>query len=149
LNQAPYYIIFKLKKQLVLKWLPVRVVVNNQLILALPKDEPVILPLTEEHPALVLTDGFHVSSTQQLHFNGPGYFSFEVVTPLTDWRLFKGGVVMCWLFVSALLTGYLFFQIASVVPIVVALLLYYFNRKNFLRLRQINHPPRSPKRAGV
>lgn len=132
-----------------LKWLPVRVVVNNKRIYPLVYDEPIVVPLEEDHPDVVLTDGFHYSKSQQLHFNGPGYFNFEVGTSLSDWRLFKAGILMLWLFVSALITGFLFYKIASILPVVVALIWYYFKRRSFLKLRQIKSPYLGANRAGV
>lgn len=97
-----------------------------------------LVELDDEHPKIVLTDGFHYSAPLQLNFDGPGYFSFEVVTPVSDWRLFKGGVVLSFLYLWAILSGFLLLKIASFIPIIVLLIYYYLNRKNFLKLKQVN-----------
>ena len=132
-----YYIIFRLKHQAILSFLNVRVVVNNRDIYPLPWNQPVVVALDEENPEVVLTDGFHYSRPRQLHFDGPGYFNFEVVTPLSDWRIFKGGVVLSLFYIWATLTGFLLLKIASFLPIIVLLIHYYLNRRNFLQLKQV------------
>lgn len=129
--------------------LSVRVVVNNKDIYLLPKGESILIPLHDSQPTVVLSDGFHHSKAQQLKFDGPGYFSFEVVTPLSDFRLFKGAVILLWLIVCAFLTHFLFFQIVSFLPIVLVLIYFYLKRRSFLCLRQVNNPHIPVKRAGL
>jgi len=97
----------------------------------------VIVALEEDHPQIVLTDGFHFSEPRNLNFEKPGYFSFEVETPLSDWRLFKGGVLLSFLYLLAMLTGFLFLKIVSFIPILVVLMYYYVYRRSFLRLKPV------------
>ncbi|MCR6721561.1 MAG: hypothetical protein NVV59_15045 [Chitinophagaceae bacterium] len=142
MSQPKYYIIFTLKNQAILSFLKVRVVVNNKEIYPLPWNTPVLVAVEEDHPQIVLTDGFHFSRPRRLDFGGPGYFNFEVETPLSDWRLFKGGVVLSFLYIWASLSNFLLLKIVSFIPIIVALVQYYLYRRSFLRLRQIRMPRR-------
>jgi len=150
LPQAKYYIIFTLKNQAILSFLKVRVVVNNKIIYPLPWNKPVIVALDEDHPQIVLTDGFHFSKPRRLHFGQPGYFNFTVETALSDWRLFKTGVALSFLYLWATLSKFLYLKIACIViPLVLLLVIYYLKRDSFLRMERVrNYPPMRRRATG-
>ncbi|MEO5561857.1 MAG: hypothetical protein ABIR18_00455 [Chitinophagaceae bacterium] len=134
--KAPYYIIITRKDQVMLNFLKVRVVVNNHEIYPLPDSEPIVIPVEKDCPKIVITDGFHISKPVELVFKEPSYFNFDVVCAIDDFQLIVASAMLVVFYLLGFLTNVFAFKVASFVPIVWFLVYYYFNRKDFLRVRQ-------------
>lgn len=131
---APYYIVIKRTNQALLSLLPVSVVVNNRDIYPLLNTEPVVIALNDDHPVIVVTDGFHISKPLDLHFDRPSYYNLKLVCAISDLQLLGGCLFLSLFYLLGLATGFLLLKLLSFLPIMIFLFWYYINRKNFLRL---------------
>jgi hypothetical protein len=131
---APYYIIITRKKQVLLNFLEVRVVVNNSEIYPLLNSEPVVIPLEKDRPKIVVTDGFHFTRPLELTFKQPSYYNFDVVCAIDDLQLLAALLILAIFFMLGFLTGFLLLKLLSFTPILWVLFYYYLNRKNFIRI---------------
>ena len=131
---APYYIIITRKKQVLLSFLDIRVVVNNNEIYPLLDTEPVVIPLEKDKPRIVVTDGFHFTKPMELNFKQPAYFNFNVVCAIDDFQLLAALLILAIFFMLGFLTGFFILKVLSFTPILWVLFYYYFNRKNFIRI---------------
>lgn len=131
---APYYIIITRKKQVLLSFLEVRVVINNNEIYPLLDSEPVVIPVEKDRPKIVVTDGFHFTKPLELTFKQPSYFNFDVVCAIDDLQLLAGFLILAIFFMLGFLTGFLLLKLLSFTPILWVLFYYYLNRKNFIRI---------------
>lgn len=111
-----------------------RVVVNNRHIYSLLNSEPVVIALNEDHPGIVVTDGFHISKPLELHFERPGYIHLRLVCAISDMQLLGGSLFLAFFYLLGLGTGFLLLKLLSFFPILIFLFWYYINRKDFLRL---------------
>jgi hypothetical protein len=136
LAKAPYYIIITRKDQVMLSFLKVRVVVNNQEIYPLLDSEPIVIPVEKDFPKIVITDGFHITKPVELVFKEPSYFNFDVVCAIDDFQLIVASSMLVILYLLGFLTNVFAFKVASFTPILWFLVYYYLNRKDFLRVKQ-------------
>jgi hypothetical protein len=134
LAKAPYYIIFTRKNQVLLSFLDIRVVVNNNEIYPLLSTEPVVIPVEKDYPKIVVTDGFHFTRPLELTFKQPSYFNFDVVCAIDDLQLLAASLILVILYMLGFLTGFFILKLLSFAPIAWVLVYYYFNRKNFIRI---------------
>jgi hypothetical protein len=132
--QTPYYIIISLKSQVLLNFLKIRVVVNKKEIFPLINDKPVIIPIEQDNPRIVATDGFHFTRPLELKYNGPGYYKFKVDCIIDDLQLLGAAFLLILFYLAGFFTGILALKILSFVPIVWMLFFYYINRKKFIRI---------------
>jgi hypothetical protein len=58
LENIPYHIVITRKNQVLLSFLKIRVVVNGKDIYPLLNNRPVVITVQENHPKIVVTDGF-------------------------------------------------------------------------------------------
>jgi len=136
LPDASYYIIIARKKQVLLSFLNIRVIVNNKEIYLLLTTEPVIIPVKEDHLSIVITDGFHFTRPLKLTYDQPGYFNFEVTCIVEDLQLLGGALLLVICYLLGLFTGFLILKLLSFLPIIWFLFFYYINRKNFLQIKK-------------
>jgi hypothetical protein len=134
LARAPYYIIINRKNQVLLSFLKIRVVVNNQEIYPLPNTAPVIIPLEKDHPKIVVTDGFHFTRPVELVFKQPSYFNFDVVCAIDDLQLLAGSLLLVIFYLLGFFTGLFVLKLISFMPIAWFLFYYYVRRRDFIRL---------------
>jgi hypothetical protein len=134
LARAPYYIIITRKNQVLLSFLDIRVVVNNNEIYPLLSTEPVVIPVEKDYPKIVVTDGFHFTRPLELTFKQPSYFNFDVVCAIDDLQLLAASLILVILYMLGFLTGFFILKLLSFAPIAWVLIYYYFNRKNFIRI---------------
>lgn len=132
----PYYIIITRKNQVLLSFLRIRVIVNNQQIYPLENTEPVVIPVEKDHPKIVVTDGFHFTKPIELVFKEPAYFNFNVVCAIDDFQLLAAGLVLVVLYLLGFFTGLFIIKLVSFTPILWFLFYYYCNRKDFIRIKQ-------------
>jgi len=118
-----------------LSFLQLRVVVNNCEIYPLLNTEPVVIPVEKDYPKIVITDGFHFTKPVELVFKEPSYFNFNVVCAIDDLHLYTAFFFLIILYLLGFFTGILAIKVLSFVPIIWLLSHYYFNRKEFIRIK--------------
>ncbi|MDQ3843773.1 MAG: hypothetical protein M3342_07140 [Bacteroidota bacterium] len=104
-------------------------------IYPLEKDKPIIIPLTANHPKIVVTDGFHHTKPLELVFHHIHTYYFKVVCAIDDYQLAAGIFLLVFLFLIGLFSGSLLIQLISFFPILYFLFLFYINRKEFIQIR--------------
>lgn len=119
-----------------LSFLKIRVIVNNKDIYPLLNTGPVVIPVEEDHPKIVITDGFHFTKPIELVFKQPAYFNFDVVCAIDDLQLLTASVMLIVLYLLGFLTGLFILKLLSFTPIAWFLFYYYINRKDFIRVKQ-------------
>ena len=113
-----------------------RVIVNNTAIYPLLNTEPIVIPVEKDHPVIVVTDGFHFTKPLELVYDQPGYFNFELTCILDDLKLLGGSFLLVILYLLGLFTGLLVIQLLSFLPVIIFLIFYYINKKEFLQLKR-------------
>jgi hypothetical protein len=131
---APFHIIIKSKKQLLFSFLNLRAIVNGREIYPLNAIEPVIIPVIQNNPRLVITDGYHITKPLKLVYKEIPIYCFMVDCAITDLQLIIGFIIIIGFFVSGLITGVLILQVFSFLPLIYFIFFYYLNRKEFIRL---------------
>ena len=99
-------------------------VVNGHAIFPLLNDKPVVIALTDEHPKIVVTDGFHITKPLGLNFTEPSYYHFKVSCAITDEQLMGGFFVLALLYLLGFLTGIFILKLLSFTPILLFLFWY-------------------------
>ena len=120
-----------------LSFLKVRVIVNDKEIYQLVNGEPVVIPLQQDNPNIVITDGYHFTKPLKLTYKKPGYFNFDVVCAVSDFQLLGGLLVLSMLYMFGFLTNIFFLKLISFTPIIYLLFYYYINRHRFLRVTRV------------
>jgi hypothetical protein len=123
-----------------LSFLKVQVIVNNKEIYPLLNDQPVLIEVQDNHPKIVVTDGYHFTKPIELNYTEPSFYHFKVVCPIDDLQLLGGAFVLILLYLLGFLTGLFIIKLLSFTPILVLLAVYYFNRKSFIQIKQDHLP---------
>jgi hypothetical protein len=116
--------------------LNIRVIVNNKEIYPLTGENTVVIEAKEEHPAIVVTDGYHYTKPIELNYNGPGYYHFKVVCAIDDLQLAGNFFILALFYLLGFLTDVFILKLVSFLPLFYLLYAYYIDRKSFLRLQQ-------------
>ena len=124
------------KKQLLLSILNIRVIVNNKEIYQLTNDDPVIIEIHDQHPRIVVTDGFHFTKPIDLNYTQPSYYHFKVVCSIDDLQLLGNIFVLIVFYLLGFFTGSFVLKLLSFLPIFYLLFAYYIDRKSFLQIKQ-------------
>jgi len=119
-----------------LSFLKVQVIVDAKQIFLLQNDQPVLIEVPDNHTRIVVSDGFHFTKPLELNYTGPACYYFKVVSPVNDLQLLGGTFVMIFFYLLGFITGLLFIKLISFIPILLLLIIYYFNRKSFIQLKQ-------------
>ncbi|MES1216006.1 MAG: hypothetical protein ABUT20_10850 [Bacteroidota bacterium] len=119
-----------------LAFLKLRVVVDNAEIYLLEKKEPVVISVKDDHPKIVITDGFHYTKPLELFYREPSYYNFKIKCSIDDLKLLGGLFVVIVFFLFGSVTGFIWLKLASFMPIFYFLYLFYINRKGFLQITQ-------------
>lgn len=117
-----------------LSFLKLRAIVNGKEIYPLINTKPVVIPLFENNPRIVITDGYHFTVPLKLVYRDLPVCCFKVVCTVSDLQLLIGGIVLAAFYLLGLFSGLVVFKVLSFLPIVYLLLFYYLNRKDFLKL---------------
>ena len=131
-----HYIVVSKKNQILLRFLNVKVIVNNKQIYPLLNDKPVLIEVENDHTKIVVSDGFHFTAPIDLNYTQPSFYYFKVSSPLTDIQLLCGAVLTAFLFWLGMRTHFLLIQFMSFIPVFVLLILYYLKRKSFIIIQQ-------------
>ncbi|MEO7983636.1 MAG: hypothetical protein ABI688_06120 [Bacteroidota bacterium] len=96
--------------------------------------KPVVIPVMENNPRIVITDGYHITTPVKLVYQELPAYCFKVSCAITDIQLLIGFVVLAGLYLAGLYTGLLVLKYLSFLPLMYLLMFYYLNRKEFIRL---------------
>lgn len=136
---ANFHIILQRKNQVLLSFLKLRAVVNGRDIYLLPDSKPVVIPVAENNPKLVITDGYHYTRPLKLVFGDFPACCFKVVCAINDVQLITGFSLLAALYLGGLYTGLLVLKVLSFLPLIYLLLFYYLNRNDFLKLVPVSN----------
>jgi len=120
-----------------LSFLKIRVVVNGQLIYPLLSTKPVVIPVPQNNPRVVITDGFHHTIPLKLVYKDVTMYCFKVSCAIDDKQFYGGLLVMAVFYLAGFFTAILFFKIISFLPVIYLLAAFYLNRKEFLQLKPV------------
>jgi hypothetical protein len=120
---------------MLLSILNVRVIVNNKEIYPLTNSDPVVIEVYDNHPRIVVTDGFHFTKPIELTYKQPSYYHFKVVCSIDDFQLFGNLFVLTVFYLLGFFTGVFVLKLLSFLPIVYLLFAYYIDRKSFIQIR--------------
>jgi hypothetical protein len=122
------------KNQVLLSFLKIRAVVNGKEIYPLPNTKPVVIPVPENNPRIVVTDGYHITRPLKLVYNDLHIYCFKVACAISDRQLLVGFLVLAILYLTGMFTGIMPIKVFSFLPLIYLVMVYYLNRKEFLRL---------------
>lgn len=122
---------------MLLSFLKIRAVVNGKEIYPLPDSKPVVIPVSENNPRIVVTDGYHFTTPLKLVYKDLPIYCFNVGCAISDKQLLVGFILLAVLYLSGLFTGFLILKVFSFLPIIYLVLFYYLNRREFIRLTPV------------
>jgi len=111
------------------------VILNNKEIYPLTNNEPVIIEVHDNHPRIVVTDGYHFTKPIELTYKQPSYYHFKVVCSIDDFQLLGNFFVLVAFYLLGFFTGVFILKLLSFLPIVYLLFAYYIDRKSFIQIR--------------
>ena len=111
-------------------------IVNNKEIYPLSNEEPVVIEVKDNHPIIVVTDGFHFTRPIDLTYKQPSYYHFKVVCSIDDMQLLANAFVLVTFYLLGFFTGVFVVKLLSFLPILYLLFAYYIDRNSFIQLRQ-------------
>jgi hypothetical protein len=117
-----------------LSFLNIRAVVNGKEIYPLLNTKPVLIPVPENNPKIVVTDGYHITKPLKLIYKDLPVCCFKVACAISDLQLLIGFLVLSILYLTGMVTGIGPIKVFSFLPLVYLIMFYYLNRKEFLRL---------------
>lgn len=121
---------------MLLSILNVRVIVNNKEIYPLTNTEPVIIEVKDNHPRIVVTDGFHFTRPIDLTYKQPSYYHFKVVCSIDDMQLLGAAFVLIVFYLLGFFTDNFVLKLLSFLPILYLLFAYYIDRDSFIQIKQ-------------
>ena len=99
-------------------------------------EDPVIIEVQDNHPKVVVTDGFHFTKPIDLDYKQPSYYHFKVVCSIDDLQLLGNVFVLIVFYLLGFYTGSFALKVLSFLPIFYLLFAYYIDRKSFLQIKQ-------------
>ena len=121
---------------MLLSILNIRVIVNNKEIYPLNNTDPVIIEVQDNHPRIVVTDGYHFTKPIDLTYKQPSYYHFKVVCAIDDMQLLGNFFILALFYLLGFLTGVFILKLVSFLPICYLLFAYYIDRNSFIQIRQ-------------
>lgn len=122
------------KNQVLLSFLKIRAIVNGKQIYPLLNTKPVVIPVDENNPKVVVTDGYHFTKPLKLVYKDMDIYCFKVSCAISDRQLLIGFIVLSIFYLSGLYTGMLVLKVFSFIPLIYLLFFYYLNREAFIQL---------------
>ncbi len=108
--------------------------INSRDIYPLQNTRPIVIPVQENHPRIVITDGYHITRPLKLVYKEIDVYCFKVACAINDRQLLIGFIVLAGLYLGGLYSGMLILKVFSFLPLIYLLMFYYMNRKDFIRL---------------
>lgn len=119
---------------MLLSFLKIRAVVNGKEIYPLPNTKPVVIPVPENNPKIVVTDGYHITKPLKLVYKDLSICCFRVTCAISDRQLLAGFLVLAILYLTGMYTGIRPIKVFSFLPLIYLVMFYYLNRKDFIKL---------------
>lgn len=113
--------------------------VNGKEIYPLLNTKPVLIPVPENNPKIVVTDGYHITKPLKLIYKDLPVCCFNIVCAISDLQLLIGFLVLVILYLTGMLTGIGPIKVFSFLPLVYLVLFYYLNRREFIRLVPVSN----------
>ena len=107
---------------------------NGKDIYPLLNTKPVVIPVDENNPRIVVTDGYHITKPLKLVYNDLHIYCFKVTCAISDLQLYIGLGVLAALYLAGMLTNLAPLKVFSFFPLIYLLAFYYLNRKDFIKL---------------
>lgn len=107
---------------------------NGTNIYPLVNTKPVVIPVEENNPRVVITDGFHITKPLKLVYKEMNIYCFKVACAISDRQLLWGFIALSAFYLSGYYTGMLVLKVFSFIPVLYLVLFYYLNREQFIRL---------------
>ncbi|MBP8115564.1 MAG: hypothetical protein KAY50_09420 [Chitinophagaceae bacterium] len=118
-----------------MSFLKIRAIVNGKEIYPLLNTKPVLIPIQQNNPRLVITDGYHITKSMKISYQEVDTCCFfEIKCAISDGQLILGFIVLAAFYLSGYLTGILILKILSFLPMIYLLAFYYLSRKDFIRM---------------
>lgn len=111
-------------------------IVNNKDIYPLTTTDPVVIEVEDDHPGIVVTDGFHFTKPIELAYDRPSYYHFKVVCSIDDFQLLAIFLVLAFFYLLGFFSGVFVIKLLSFLPIVYLLFAYYIDRNSFIQIKQ-------------
>lgn len=125
------------KKQILLSFLNIRVIINGTEIYPVKQGQRVIIPLESNNPKVVVTDGYHFTKPLELVYHHLHTYYFKIVCAIDDTQLLAGCCVLVLFYLMGFVTGIFFLKLVSLFPVLYFLFLYYINRKEFIQIQAV------------
>ena len=122
---------------MLLSLLPIHAIVNGREIYPLQQDRPVTITVDENHPRVVITDGYHFTPPMELVYHHLNTYYFKVICVIGDIQLIAGVLLLALLYLIGFATGIFIIKLISFFPVVWLLILYYLNRKSFIQITPV------------
>jgi hypothetical protein len=125
------------KKQILLSFLNIRVVINGAEIYPVRQGQRIIIPVENNNPKVVVTDGYHFTKPLELVYHHLHTYYFKIVCAIDDTQLLAGFCVLALFYLMGFATGIFILKLLSLFPILYFLFLYYINRKEFIKIQAV------------
>jgi hypothetical protein len=132
-----YHIVITRKKQILLSFLHIRIIVNGNQIYPVKQGERLVITVEENNPKIVVTDGFHFTQPLELVFHHLHTYYFKIICAIDNTQLLAGFGVIIFLNLVGFVTGIFIIKLVSLFPILYFLFLYYINRKDFIQIQAV------------
>lgn len=133
-NHAPFHVILSRQNDVLLSFLNLRAIVNGKEIFPLANSSPVVIPVWENHPRLVITDAYHITRPLKLVYKDIPVYGFKIKCAVSDQELAMGFGLLVLMYLGGFFTGILILKVFSFIPLFYLLIFYYLNRKDFLKV---------------
>jgi hypothetical protein len=125
------------KKQILLSFLNIRVIINGVEIYPVKQGQQVVISLESNNPKVVVTDGYHFTKPLELVYHHLHTYYFKIVCAIDDTQLLAGCGVLVLFYLMGFVTGIFILKLLSLFPILYFLFLYYINRKEFIQIQAV------------
>jgi len=135
--QDAYHIVVTRKKQILLSFLNIRIIVNGSQIYPVRHGQRVVISVERNNPKIVVTDGYHFTKPLELVYHHLHTYYFKIVCAIDDTQLVAGFSILVVFYLLGFFTGFFALKLLSLFPILYFLFLYYINRKEFIQIQAV------------
>jgi hypothetical protein len=135
--QDAYHIVVTRKKQILLSFLNIRIIVNGSQIYPVRHGQRVVISVDRNNPKIVVTDGYHFTKPLELVYHHLHTYYFKIVCAIDDTQLVAGFSILVVFYLLGFFTGFFALKLLSLFPILYFLFLYYINRKEFIQIQAV------------
>ena len=132
-----YHIVITRKRQILLSFLNIRVIVNEKEIYPIKQDQQLVISVDKNNPKIIVTDGYHFTKPLELVYHHLHTYYFKIVCAIDDTQLLAGSGILVLFYLMGFATGIFILKLISLFPILYFLFLYYINRKEFIQLQAV------------